>query len=140
MPEIGKPLEVGYRLHFTRDEEQLHSPELAYVQRTMRSTGDVKQSNLIRQPDGTVAFLVDFAGPMMKEMEETTPVTSQVSIGDNGEIVENNVRYNPVTRGWRLTLRLRVKDPKQPTELRAALVNGETLLSETWSYQLPANE
>ncbi|MBG6241837.1 MAG: glucan biosynthesis protein G [Candidatus Symbiopectobacterium sp. Dall1.0] len=140
LPEIGKPLEVGYRLHFTRDEEQLHSHELAYVRCTMRSTGDVKQSNLIRQPDGTVAFLVDFAGPMMKEMEEATPVSSQVSIGDNGEIVENNVRYNPVTRGWRLTLRLRVKDPKQPTELRAALVNGETLLSETWSYQLPANE
>ncbi|MDX5627352.1 MULTISPECIES: glucan biosynthesis protein G [unclassified Brenneria] len=140
LPETGKPLEIKYRLRFTNDEEQLHSPDIAYVQQTRRSTGDVKQSNLIRQPDGSVAFLVDFVGPSLKEMDEATPVTSQASIGDNGEIVENSVRYNPVTHGWRLTLRLRVKDNKQPTEMRAALVNGETTLTETWSYQLPANE
>ncbi len=69
-----------------------------------------------------------------------TPVTPQASIGDNGEIVENTVRYNPVTKGWRLTLRVKVKDPKQPTEMRAALVSDDQPLSETWSYQLPANE
>ncbi|ATA23581.1 glucan biosynthesis protein G [Brenneria goodwinii] len=140
LPEAGKPLEMAYRLRFTSNEEQLHSPDIAYVQQTRRSTGDVKQSNLIRQPDGTIAFIVDFVGPSLKEMDEATPVTSQVSIGDNGEVVENSVHYNPVTHGWRLTLRLRVKDNKQPTEMRAALVNGETTLTETWSYQLPANE
>ena len=37
-------------------------------------------------------------------------------------------------------LRIRVKDNKQPTEMRAALVNGDKALTETWSYQLPANE
>ncbi|MFC3395253.1 glucan biosynthesis protein G [Brenneria rubrifaciens] len=140
LPETGKPLDIRYRLHFTRDEDLLHSPDIAYVQQTRRSTGDVKQSNLIRQPDGSIAFLVDFVGPTLKEMDKATPVASQVSIGENGEIVENSVRYNPVTQGWRLTLRLRVKDNKQPTEMRAALVNGETTLTETWSYQLPANE
>ncbi|ANE74054.1 glucan biosynthesis protein G [Dickeya solani] len=140
LPEKGKPLEVKYRLHFTKDEEALHSSEQAYVMQTMRSTGDVKQSNLIRQADGTTAFLVDFVGGKMKDLDPNTPVTSQASIGDNGEIVENSVRYNPVTHGWRLTLRLKVKDNKQPTEMRAALVNGESTLTETWSYQLPANE
>ncbi len=50
------------------------------------------------------------------------------------------MRYNPVTKGWRLTLRLKVKDPKKPTEMRAALVSGDQPLRETWSYQLPANE
>ena len=140
LPETGKPLDIKYRLHFTRDEDQLHSPNIAYVQQTRRSAGDVKQSNLIRQPDGTIAYIVDFIGPNLKELDENAPVASQVSIGDNGEIVENNVRYNPVTHGWRLTLRLRVKDAKQPTEMRAALVNGETTLTETWSNQLPANE
>ncbi|MFP1779007.1 glucan biosynthesis protein G [Lonsdalea quercina] len=140
LPEKGKPLDVKYRLHFTTDEDALHSPDIAYVKQTMRSTGDVKQSNLIRQPDGTIAFLVDFVGSQMKDMDPNTPVAPQVSIGDNGEIVENSVRYNPVTKGWRLTIRLRVKDSKKPTEMRAALVNGETTLTETWSYQLPANE
>jgi periplasmic glucans biosynthesis protein len=39
------------------------------------------------------------------------------------------------TKGWRLTLRLKVKDPSKSTELRAALVNGDKTLSETWSYR-----
>jgi glucans biosynthesis protein len=61
-------------------------------------------------------------------------------VGDNGDLVENTVRYNPVTKGWRLTLRLKVKDPKKAIEMRASLANGDKTLSETWSYQLPANE
>ena len=100
----------------------------------------MKQSNLIRQPDGTIAFVIDFTGQDMKKLPQDTPVTAQASIGDNGEIVENAVRYNPVTQGWRLTLRVKVKDPKKTTDMRAALVNADQPLSETWSYQLPANE
>lgn len=73
-------------------------------------------------------------------MAADTPVTAQASIGDNAEIVENSVRYNPVIKGWRMTLRVKVKDPKKTTEMRAALVNGDQTLSETSSYQLPANE
>jgi glucans biosynthesis protein len=49
-------------------------------------------------------------------------VRSQVSVGDNAEVVENNLRYNPETKGWRLTLRLKVKDANKSTEMRAALV------------------
>ena len=140
LPEPGKEMNFKYRLHFTRDEDQLHSPETAWVKSTLRSTGDVKQSNLVRQPDGTIAFVVDFVGEEMGKLADNTPVAPQVSIGNNGEIVEQSVRYNPVTKGWRLMLRIRVKDNKQPTEMRAALVNGDKALTETWSYQLPANE
>ncbi len=75
-----------------------------------------------------------------EKLPADTPVTAQASTGDNAEIVENTVRYNPVTKGWRMILRLKVKDPKKTTEMRAALVNGDDTLSETWSYQLPANE
>ena len=46
----------------------------------------------------------------------------------------------PVTKGWRVILRVKVKDPKKTTDMRAALVNTDQTLSETWSYQLPANE
>ncbi|MNE15093.1 Glucans biosynthesis protein G precursor [compost metagenome] len=82
----------------------------------------MKQSNLIRQPDGSLAFLVDFEGPVLAALPEDTAVRSQVSVDDNAELVENNVRYNPVTKGWRLTLRLKVKDPSKAVEMRAALV------------------
>lgn len=47
---------------------------------------------------------------------------SQISVGDNAEVVENNLRYNPETKGWRLTLRLKVKEANKATEMRAALV------------------
>ena len=49
---------------------------------------------------------------------------SQVSVGENAELVENSVRYNPETKGWRLTLRMKIKDPGKPTEMRAALVEN----------------
>ena len=100
----------------------LHPTDSAWVEQTLRSTGDVKQSNLIRQPDGSVAYLIDFKGPSLSALPEDAAVRSQVSVGDNAELVENNVRYNPETKGWRLTLRLKVKDPSKATEMRAALV------------------
>ncbi|SEN35064.1 glucans biosynthesis protein [Pseudomonas sp. ok272] len=122
LPEPGQPLDFAYRLHWTIDEASLHAPDSAWVQQTLRSTGDVKQSNLIRQPDGSVAYLVDFEGPSLAALPENTDVRSQVSVGDNAELVENSVRYNPVTKGWRLTLRMKIKDPGKSTEMRAALV------------------
>lgn len=192
LPEPGKPFEYAYRLHWTINEAPFQAADLGSVKQTLRSTGDVKQSNLIRQPDGSVAFLVDFAGPALAALPEDTAVRSQISVGDNAEVVENNLRYNPETKGWRLTLRLKVKDANKSTEMRAALVrdvpveaakpaaeakqekaaakhakhdktakapateaeqpaadaastNGapattEQVLTETWSYQLPADE
>ncbi|MCY1274027.1 Glucans biosynthesis protein G [compost metagenome] len=139
-PAAGEPLEFAYRMHWTLDEQGLHDPQSAYVMQTLRSIGDVKQKNLIRQPDGTTALVVDFVGPSLKALPPDAPVSSQVSTDDNSEVKENSLRYNPVTQGWRLTLRLKVKDPKKPVEMRAALVNGQQTLSETWSYQLPADE
>ncbi|MBC3965280.1 glucan biosynthesis protein G [Pseudomonas fluorescens] len=192
LPEIGKPLDVSYRLHWTMDEKALHPSDSAWVKQTLRSTGDVKQSNLIRQPDGSVAYLVDFEGPSLKALPSDAAVRSQVSVSDNAELVENSVRYNEHTKGWRLTLRMKIKDAGKPTEMRAALVQDvpppapeqdsshvlkadkvlakqhekqakkdakdkeakqpeaapatpepiktEQVLTETWSYQLPADE
>ena len=192
LPEAGQPIEYAYRLHWTLDEPKFQPQELGWVKQTLRSTGDVKQSNLIRQPDGSIAFLVDFDGPALAALPEDAPLRSQVSVGDNAELVENNLRYNPEIKGWRLTLRFKVKEANKSTEMRAALVrdvpveapkaaedakqdkaaakhakaekaskadaakaeqpaadaastNGaaattEQVLTETWSYQLPADE
>ncbi|WP_152989188.1 glucan biosynthesis protein G [Pseudomonas citronellolis] len=139
-PEAGQPLEYAYRMHWTMDEDALHSQKVAQVKQTLRSVGDVKQANLIRQPDGSTALVVDFEGANLKVLPADAAVTTQVSTDDNAEVKENNLRYNPVTQGWRLTLRIKVKDPKKPTEMRAALVKDGQTLSETWSYQLPADE
>ncbi len=122
MPEPGQPLDFAYRMHWTMDEAAIHAPDSAWVSQTLRSTGDVKQSNLIRQPDGSVAYLVDFEGPSLAALAPDADVRSQVSVGDNAELVENSVRYNPETKGWRLTLRMKIKDASKSTEMRAALV------------------
>ncbi|MGA4816088.1 glucan biosynthesis protein [Pseudomonas aeruginosa] len=51
-PEVGKPLDFAYRLHWTMDEDGC-DPKSSWVKQTMRSVGDVKQKNLIRQQDGS---------------------------------------------------------------------------------------
>ncbi len=51
------------------------------------------------------------------------------------------MRYNPVTKGWRLVMRVKVKDAKKTTEMRAALVNADQTLSETGATSyLPMNK
>ncbi|MGS9097317.1 glucan biosynthesis protein, partial [Salmonella enterica subsp. enterica serovar Infantis] len=66
LPAPGKEMNFKDTLTFSRDEDKLHAPDNAWVRQTRRSTGDVKQSNLIRQPDGTLAVGVDFVGADMK--------------------------------------------------------------------------
>ncbi|WP_328284803.1 glucan biosynthesis protein G [Pseudomonas huanghezhanensis] len=121
-PEPGKSVDFNYRLHWTMDEDSIHSPDLGWVKQTLRSTGDVKQSNLVRQPDGSVAYIVDFVGPVLAKLGEDPAIRSQVITDENTELVENNLRYNPVTKGWRLTLRLKVKDTNKSVEMRAYLL------------------
>ncbi|MNT42587.1 Glucans biosynthesis protein G precursor [compost metagenome] len=67
---------------------------------------------------------MDFEGPSLAALPADADVRSQVSVGDNAELVENSVRYNPETKGWRLTLRMKIKDPSKSTEMRAALVQN----------------
>jgi len=50
------------------------------------------------------------------------------------------VRPNEVTQGRRLTVRVKVKDPAKPVEMRASLTDGQTPLTETWTYRIPVNE
>src|SRR3546814_13534798 len=119
------------------DEPSLHDPELAWVQQTRISTGYVKQANLIRQPDGSTALVVDFVGPVLEKLAEDAPVSTRVSVDDNAELVENNMRYNTVTKGWRLTLRGQVRDPARTCDMRSARVDGDKTLSAIRTYHIP---
>jgi hypothetical protein len=98
LPKPGEPLDIAYRLHWTLNEAPFHSPDSAWVKQTLRSTGDVKQSNLIRQPDGSVAYLVDFEGPSLKALKPDAAVRSQVSVGENGEVVEKQRALQPANQ------------------------------------------
>ncbi|MEO5737759.1 MAG: glucan biosynthesis protein, partial [Variovorax sp.] len=136
-PQPGEALQYDYRMHWTTDEPALMDKNLAWVRQTFHTTGEQLQSNLIRQPDGTTAFHVDFEGPVLAGLPPDAVVNAQVSVSANADLVGNTVERNPAINGWRVTLRVRVKDPAQAVELRAALASGNKTLSETWSYQLP---
>ena len=138
-PPAGTPLDIEYRMIWTLDEPRLHDTSLAWVKQTRRSREEVKGPDLIRRGDGSQALVVDFVGPALKDVPADTTITAEVSVDGNGQIVENTVRPNPVTGGRRLMLRVNVKDPAKSVELRAFLTNGQTALSETWTYQLPVN-
>ncbi|XQM35266.1 Glucans biosynthesis protein G [Cupriavidus sp. H19C3] len=138
LPPRGTPLVADYTMHWTMDERALMPREVAWVKQTLRSAGEITQANLIRHLDGSVGLLVDFEGPSLASLPPSAQVNSQVSVSDNAELIERSLQPNPVTKGQRLMLRIKVKDPKKVVELRGALTSADNRpLSETWSYQLP---
>lgn len=137
LPEIGHAMEFDYRIHWTMDEPAIMKDGPAHVWQTLRSTGEIYQSNLIRVADGTLAFLVDFKGGPLSGVPANAPVVARVSANDNVEIVGTVLQPNPAIQGWRLTYRIKVKDSTRASELRAALELEGRTLTETWSFQLP---
>lgn len=138
-PQKGQPLQFAYRMHWTMNEAALHDGNNAWVRQTFRTDGEVMQPNLIRKLDGSTAMLVDFEGPALSRLPADTAVDAQVSVSDNADVLERVVQRNGPIQGWRLMLRVKVKNPSLPVEMRAALTQGGRTLSETWSYQLPPN-
>jgi glucans biosynthesis protein len=133
----GQAMQFAYRMHWTSDEAALHGSDDAWVRQTFHTDGERLQANLIRRLDGSTAFLIDFEGPALAKLPLDANVTSAISVGDNAELLDSVLERNPAIRGWRLTLRVKVKNPAQAVEMRAALAQGDRPLTETWSYQLP---
>lgn len=133
----GKQMQFAYRMHWTTDERALHAADNAWVRQTFQTESEQYQPNLIRQADGSTALMVDFEGPVLAKLPPGTAPETKVSVNGNAQLIESSLQPNPVTQGWRLTLRVKVKDPAQPTELRAALAQGDKAISETWSFQIP---
>jgi glucans biosynthesis protein len=47
-------------------------------------------------------------------------VQPQVSVSNNGELIDAQLQPNPAINGWRLTLRVKIRNVAQAVELRAA--------------------
>ena len=136
----GQMLQFAYRMHWTTDEPALHAADNAWVKQTFHTDTEELQANLIRRIDGSSsAFLIDFEGPALAGLPNGADIKPQVSVGDNAELLGVGIERNPAIKGWRLALRVKVKNPALPVEMRAALVQGDKAVSETWSYQLPPN-
>jgi periplasmic glucans biosynthesis protein len=128
-PKPGEPFGYGYRVLWQKERET--RPPFASVRETRRGRGYTKSD------DGSVEFHIDFEGPA-KTRAPAAALTAALWSDANGEILEHHVRRNDVTGGWRIVMRLRRVDRAKPVELRAQLTQGNEVVSETWSYVLPA--
>ncbi|MFT4268891.1 MAG: glucan biosynthesis protein G [Xenophilus sp.] len=133
----GQMLQYAYRMHWTLDEAALHAQNNAWARQTLQSQGELLQPNLIRQLDGSTALIVDFEGPALSKLPADAAPEVQLSGNANVEILGSSLLRNDPIKGWRLSMRVRVKDPAQVSELRAALAQGGKPISETWSFQIP---
>jgi glucans biosynthesis protein len=130
-PPQGKPFDIEYRLLWQKEADA--KPPLAWVTQTRRSNGNPVK------PDDSVMLNVDFEGPALKKIATAKKLTVGIDTDDNGRLLETRVARNEVTGGWRMTIRLRRNEENKPVELRGVLRDGNTPLSETWSYILPPN-
>ena len=88
------------------------------------------------ETEGSKRIVVDFDGGALRKLPADTPVMAMITVGDEGQLVQQSAFKNAVTGGWRLAFQ--VKPPKdKPLELRAFLQRDKDAITETWSYLLP---
>ncbi|HSQ12653.1 MAG TPA: glucan biosynthesis protein G [Candidatus Deferrimicrobium sp.] len=124
LPPIGQPFELAYRMHFQSNDPIAASSGRVTAMRI--GNGDREDWKRI---------VVDFEGENFKALPDSAPVKAVISVGQDGQLVQQSVFRNVVTQGWRLSFQ--IKAPKgKALELRAFLQQANNTLSETWSYQI----
>jgi len=129
-PVPGKPLDFSYRIRW--QSAGTLPADRAWVVQTRRGRG------FVLRPDGDINFVVDFDGPPLRRLPAGETLEPVVWVDANAEVRERNLFRNPVSGAWRMTVRIKRTDAAKPVELRAYLKRQQTMLSETWSYILPA--
>jgi glucans biosynthesis protein len=109
-----------YRLHWGPD-----TPKASSLTRFSRTAVGAKG-------DGLRIFVLDLVGDRLKSIDHKS-VRGDVT-AEKAEIRNIVTQPNPATGGWRLSFELSPKE-KSPIELRAALMQGDTAISEVWVYR-----
>ena len=122
----GEPLAFAYTLSWYGDDPA--RPPAGRVLATRRDGGTI---------EGGQRFVIDFVG---KDLAAIPPTRSSAASSPSAAPGRRRHprparREEPATNGWRLTFQVRPKQ-REPIELRAYLDQGNTVLSETWSYAL----
>jgi glucans biosynthesis protein len=124
LPEVAQPIDIAYRIHFQSDDPVPASSGRATATRV--GNGDT---------EGSKRIVVDFDGGRLKGLPAAAPVKAVLTVGEDGQLVQQSAFKNTVTGGWRLAFQ--VKPPKDKSlELRAFLQHDKDTLTETWSYLL----
>ena len=126
LPEKGEIVNYEYSIQWSG-----HGEPLGYVAETVTSTRLGEDQSY----PGTHLFVVEFeAGKEPADGEE--PPEAVTSIGGPSVIRDTQVRWNPYSRSWRVTLRVDSVDKDDAAvELRCQLKFADESASEIWSYQ-----
>ncbi len=130
-PQPGKPFDFAYRIHW--QGAGTTPAGKGWTLQTRRGRGFVA-----KRVDGEINFVVDFDGPPLRSLPAGSDVEPVIWVDANAEVVERNLFKNPTSGAWRMTVRFKRNDASKPVELRAYLKQHKNILTETWSYILPA--
>ena len=126
----GKPFDFAYRIRWQAGGTV--PAALGWVAQTRRGRGFAKRA------DGDINYVVDFDGPGLRALASSAEPEPVIWVDANAEVRERNLFKNPVSGAWRMTVRIKRLDAARPVELRAYLKHQRSVLTETWSYILPA--
>ena len=129
----GQSLKYDYTVHFGGPDiadSPLGRTQESFLGDGMRIGGGNEK--------GAVRLIIDFAGGPLDQLKADSPVLGEVSMLQEGELIEQFVEYVEPLNRWRLSILARPGDDR-PLSLRAFLRDEEQTLTETWQYELPAD-
>jgi glucans biosynthesis protein len=131
LPAAGQPLDIAYKIRW--QAAGTTPAGKGWVVQTRRGRGFAKRGD-----GGDINYVVDFDGPALRALAPTAEVEPVIWVDANAEVRERNLFKNAVSGAWRMTVRIKRNDAAKPVELRAYLKQQQAMLTETWSYILPA--
>ena len=129
LPAPGQPLDLAYTMHWQGQAQQRPPGAFTQQSRSGRSHAEPAADEL--------QFNVDFTEGKPCKLPGDEPPAVVLTTGDNARRLLANAYRHPITKGWRMTLKVLRRDAQQPVELRAFLTCGPDVLTETWTYALP---
>lgn len=84
---------------------------------------------------GRYRVLVDFKGGALDARAPSAPLRADISAMEGGQVLEHSVTWVDASEVWRLAI-LAKPATNKPLALRAALLQGQEPLTETWTYTL----
>ena len=127
-PNVEEPMRYSYILH-----SKMH-----FESNLSRNHGAATRIGIDPIYPDTRRFVIDFDGPTLEGLDESSQVFAVIDSSSNGYVSENRCFKNPETGGWRVAFKLDTEDDLQePIELRCFLkiLPEDETLTETWTYQ-----
>ncbi len=115
-------------------------------------TGNQKRSGLasvdstrLAKKTDDITFVIDFLPGLSQEMIPADDISADIQVLNDYTVSFSQIIKNDITGGWRLVIHVNLEQQqwlldkvipnrKPVVELRAFLKNGNTRISETWSY------